>query len=161
MSRRPAARAATKSSRSATSSGASQRARVPVIRSAWRVLLVLFAGSLWSLAAWVALTIFDTLGNAGLAGAVAARLFSIETYLGLGVAALALLLPARRRLGGLYLAAVLLACNEWALKPGMTAAHAHGSALGLSFGAWHGIAGGIYLIACLAMLMVVWNERYR
>jgi hypothetical protein len=132
-----------------------------VPRSVFRVLLVLFAGSLWSLAAWVALTVFHTLGDATLAGAVAARLFSIETYLGLGVAAFALLLPVRRRLGGLYVAAALLAFNEWVLKRFMTAAHAHAAALGLSFGAWHGVASVVYLLACLGVLVVVWQERYR
>jgi hypothetical protein len=132
-----------------------------VIRNAFRVLLVLWAGSLWSLAAWVALTIFHSLGDAHLAGSIAARLFSIETYLGIVVAAAALLLPGRGKMGGVYLGVALLAVNEWILKRPMAAAHAHGSVLGLGFGAWHGISAVLYVIACLCILVVIWQERFR
>ena len=44
---------------------------------------------------WVAPTLFYAQGDRHLAGVLAARLFSIETYVGLGVAALALMLPGR------------------------------------------------------------------
>ena len=104
-----------------------------VIRNVFRVLLVLWSGSLWSLAAWVAPTLFYAQNDRHLAGFLAARLFSVETYLGLAVAVLALLLPGRSRLGGLYAAAALLAVNEWVLKHFMESARAHGSAAGLSF----------------------------
>jgi Domain of unknown function (DUF4149) len=127
----------------------------------FRVLIVLWGGSLWSLAAWVAITVFHMLGRASLAGPIAARLFSIETYLGLAVAAAALALPARRRLGALYAAAGLLLVNEWVLKPCMSAALAQGSALGLAFGAWHGVSAVIYVAACVCVLRVVWRESYR
>ncbi len=53
-----------------------------LIRKAFRVLFVLWAGSLWSLAIWVAPTLFFTQSDRHLAGVLAARLFSIETYLG-------------------------------------------------------------------------------
>jgi hypothetical protein len=132
-----------------------------VIRNAFRVLLVLWAGSLWSLAAWVALIIFHSLGDAHLAGIIAGRLFSIETYLGVAVAAAALLLSGRGKMGGVYVAVALLAVNEWILKRSMAAAHSHGSALGLSFGAWHGISAVLYVIACLCVLVVIWQERFR
>jgi hypothetical protein len=130
-------------------------------QSIFRVLIVLWGGSLWSLAAWVAITLFHMLGNPLLAGPIAARLFSIETYLGLAVAAAALALPARRRLGALYTAAGLLLVNEWLLKPFMAAARAAGSSLGLSFGAWHGVSAVIYLGACACVLSVVWRESYK
>jgi hypothetical protein len=127
----------------------------------FRVLLVLWVGSLWSLAAWVAVTVFHMLGNPVLAGPIAARLFSIETYLGLLVAAAALTLAARRRLRALYAAVGLLLVNEWVLKPLMGAARAAGHALGLSFGAWHGVSAAIYLTACGVALCLVWREPYR
>ena len=79
MSPRPAAPEPTKSCPSATCDG-----RVRAIRNAFRVLLVLWAGSLWSLAAWVAPTLFYAQSDRHLAGMLAARLFTIETYLGLG-----------------------------------------------------------------------------
>jgi len=60
---------------------------------------VLWAGSLWSLAAWVAPTLFHLEADRHMAGVLAARLFSIETYPWIAVAAWALLLPARARMG--------------------------------------------------------------
>ena len=54
------------------------------------------------------------------------RLFSIETYLGLRVALLALLLPVRARFLPGFVAVGLLAVNEWVLKPAMRLAQAHG-----------------------------------
>jgi len=73
-----------------------------VLRNAFRVLLVLWAGSLWSLAVWVAPTLFYAQSDRHLAGVLAARLFSIETYIGVGLAALALLLrPERNSCGAM------------------------------------------------------------
>lgn len=132
-----------------------------MIRNTFRVLLVLWAGSLWSLAAWVAWTLFYFIADRHLAGLVAARLFGIETYLSFAVALLALLLPGRGKMGGVYIAALLLAGNEFVLKRFMEAAHARGAALGLTFGAWHGISSIIYLIACLAVVSVIWKQDFR
>ena len=131
------------------------------IRNVFRVLFVLWAGSLWSLALWVAPTLFFAQGDRHLAGALAARLFSIETYLGVGVAALALLLPGRGRMRFVYGAAALLILNELVLKRLMESAHARGIALGLSFGAWHGVSAVLYVLACLGVLLVVWKENLR
>jgi len=132
-----------------------------VIRNVFRVLFVLWAGSLWSLAAWVAPTLFHAQGDRQLAGVLASRLFSIETYAGLAVAGLALLLPGRAKFVWGYLAAALLAVNEWVLKRVMEQAHAHGAAAGLTFGAWHGVSAVLYLLACVAVLRLVWNEDFR
>jgi hypothetical protein len=125
------------------------------------VLFVLWAGSLWSLAAWVAPTLFYAQGDRHLAGVLAARLFSIETYVGVGVAALALLRLSRAKFVWGYLAAALLSINEWVLKRIMAQAHAHGTAAGLGFGAWHGVSAVLYVLACLAVLRLVWNEDFR
>jgi hypothetical protein len=132
-----------------------------VLRNAFRVSLVLWAGSLWSLAAWVAPTLFYAQGDRHLAGVLAAKLFSIETYVGLAVAVLALLLPGRTKFVWGYLAAALLSLNQWVLKRVMERAHEHGTAAGLSFGAWHGASALLYLVACLAVLRLVWNEDFR
>lgn len=129
-----------------------------MIGKAFRVLFVLWAGSLWSLAAWVTPTLFSAQGDRHLAGVLAARLFSIETYVGVGVAALALLLQGRTKFVGAYAAAALLAVNEWILKPLMTQALTRGSVAGLSFGALHGVSAVIYLAACLAVVVLVWRE---
>jgi hypothetical protein len=125
------------------------------------VLFVLWAGSLWSLAAWVAPTLFYAQGDRHLAGILASRLFSIETYVALGVAVLALLLPGRAKFVWGYAAVALLAIDEWGLKRIMAQAHAHGTAAHLSFGAWHGVSAVLYVLACVAVLKLVWNEDFR
>ena len=60
-----------------------------MIRKFFRVLLVLWAGSLWSLT-WVTWTLFHAQSDRHLAGVLAGPLFSIEAYVGVSVAALAL-----------------------------------------------------------------------
>ena len=132
-----------------------------MLRNGFRVLFVLWAGSLWSLAAWVAPTLFYAQGDRHLAGVLAAKLFSIETYVGLAVAALALLRLSRTKFVWGYFAAVLLSINEWVLKRFMEQAHAHGTAAGLGFGAWHGVSAVLYVLACVAVLRLVWNEDFR
>jgi hypothetical protein len=126
----------------------------------FRLLLALWAGSLWSLL-WVAAVLFQFLTDRHAAGLIAARLFSIETYLGLGVAVLALLVPGRGRFVSGFLAAALLAVNEWLLKREMILAQAHGSALGLGFGAWHGVSAGLYVLACLCVAVMIYKDEYR
>jgi Domain of unknown function (DUF4149) len=130
-----------------------------VIRNAYRVLLVLWAGSLWSLALWVAPTLFFAQPDRHLAGLLAARLFAVETYLGMTVAALGLALPGRGQLRAIYIAVALLAINEWVIKGLMEQAHVQGTALGLSFGAWHGVSAVGYLIGCILVLWVIWKGR--
>jgi hypothetical protein len=132
-----------------------------MLRKVFRLLFVLWAGSLWSLAAWVAPTLFYAQADRHVAGVLAARLFGIETYVGLAAAALASLLPLRARFVWGYAAAALLSIDEWILKPVMAQAHAVGSAAGLSFGAWHGVSALLYLAACLAVLPLVWKQDFR
>jgi hypothetical protein len=127
----------------------------------FRVVFVLFAGSLWSLALWVAPTLFFEQPDRHLAGVLAARLFSLETYLGLIVAALALITHGLGRMRWLYAAVALLAVNEFILKHFMDSARSHGTALGLGFGAWHGVSAALYLLAALAVLLIVWKENLR
>jgi hypothetical protein len=133
---------------------------VKILPRIFRVLLVLWAGSLWSLL-WVAATLFNLQSDRHLAGAIAARLFSIETYLGLGVAALAIALPGRTRYHWAYVAAAILAVNEWVLRRVMSFAQAHGSAAGLGFGAWHGISAVLYVLACLCVVIMIYKVEYR
>ena len=127
---------------------------------AWRVLMVLWAGSLWSLL-WVAAVVFHFQSDRHTAGLIAGRLFSIETYLGLAVAGLALLLPERARFLLGFVAVALLAINEWVLKAAMTRAQTHGGSAYLSFGAWHGISAGLYVLACLCVLVLIYKDEYR
>jgi hypothetical protein len=130
------------------------------VRNAFRVLAVLWAGSLWSLALWVGWTLFQAQSDRHLAGLLAGRLISIETYLGLAVALVALLLPARTKFFWVYMGAALLAVDEWVLRSFMHSAQIHGSAFGLTFGAWHGVAALLYLLACLCVVVPVWREGF-
>jgi hypothetical protein len=132
-----------------------------VIRSVLRLLLVLWAGSLWSVGLWVAPTLFFAQSDRHLAGLLAGRIFTVEAYLAVAVAVLALLLPGRSKVLWGYAAAALLAVNEWALRPVMAAARARGALGGLTFGAWHGVSTVLYALACLALLSVVWNQDRR
>jgi hypothetical protein len=125
------------------------------------VLLVLWAGSLWSVGLWVTPILFSAQPDRHLAGVLAGRIFSIETYVGIAVAVLALLLPGRTTFLWGYLAAALLAANEWALRPVMAAARTQGTAMGLTFGAWHGVSAVLYVLACLAVLVLVWKQDVR
>jgi Domain of unknown function (DUF4149) len=129
------------------------------IHNAYRVLLVLWAGSLWALALWVAPTLFFAQPDRHLAGFLAARLFAVETYLGIAVAVFGFALPGRGQLRAIYITVALLAINEWLVKPLMEQAHVQGTALGLSFGAWHGVSAVGYLLGCLLVLWVIWTGR--
>jgi hypothetical protein len=131
------------------------------MRNAFRVGLVLWAGSLWSLALWVTPTLFFAQSDRRLAGMLAGRMFSVETWLGVGVAAAALLQTGRFKFFWLYLAAAVLAVNEWGLRRLLQLAHEAGRAWGLSFGAWHGVSAGLYGIACLATLGLIWKNDLR
>ena len=132
-----------------------------MLRKIFGLLVVLWAGSLWSLP-WVAKTLFDAQPDRHLAGVLAGRLFAIETYLALAVAALSFIWEkVRRNFTFGYGAAVLLALNEWVLRSFMSAARTNGRSLGLSFGAWHGVSACLYLLACLAMLALIWKEDFR
>jgi hypothetical protein len=107
----------------------------------------------------VAPTLFVAQPDRHLAGLLAARLFAVETYLGIAAAVFGFALAGRRRLWPVYIAVALLALNEWLLKRFMAQAQAEGAALGLSFGAWHGVSAIGYVIACLLVLGVVWKDR--
>ena len=130
------------------------------VRAAFRVLFVLWAGSLWSLAAWVAPTLFSAQSDRHLAGLLAARLFAVESYVGVGTALVAALLPARGKFKWGYAAAALLAVDQWVLAPLMAEAHVRGAAATLSFGAWHGVSAAVYVLACLAVAVLICKERF-
>ena len=127
----------------------------------FRLTVVLWAGSLWSAALWVAPTLFHAQPDRALAGLLAGRMFQIESWLGVAVAALGLILPGRAKFLWGYVAAALLAAMEWGLRPVMALAHERGALWGLTFGAWHGVAAILYLGACLALVLVVWNDDFR
>jgi Domain of unknown function (DUF4149) len=131
-----------------------------MIREVFRVLMALWAGSLWSVL-WVTAILFNSQIDRHVAGLIAGRLFSIEAYIGLAVSLLAIMFPERRRYPLLYTAAAILSVNEWILKRAMNLAQTQGTAAGLSFGAWHGISAVLYMLACLSVVLVIYKDEYR
>jgi hypothetical protein len=133
---------------------------VKIAQRVFRILWVLWAGSLWAML-WVAAIMFHFESDRHVAGRIAASLFSIETYLGLALALFALLSAIRGRFRLGFIAIGLLACNEWILKAIMETARTQGAALGLGFGPWHGVSALLYLAACLCIAALVWQEDFR
>ena len=126
-----------------------------------RIVLVLWAGSLWSLAIWVAPLVFKLAPDRHAAGLIAAGLFQAETYASVLIAAIALWRFGRRRFRGIHLAATCLLINEFIIKRLLEFIRVTGKIAGLGFGGWHGISAGLYVLACFAALLVVWQDDFR
>lgn len=139
-------------------------ARLPVL--ARRVVVALWAGSLVTVGALVAPTLFRVLPERALAGLVAGELFHLVTLLSIPAAALAFLLhtpggpgPLQHRAWALV-PAVLLLSNEYALRPVMEAARAAGQVTP-AFMAWHGLSAALYAAATLVALLLLVREARR
>jgi hypothetical protein len=124
------------------------------------ILIAFWAGSLWTICGLVAPSLFAVLEDRKLAGQLAARFFLIETWIGVAMGAVLLglsfsgklELPARSLV---VVAAALPLVSHLVLGPLMERARAAGDMA--RFGILHGIAGACFLMACLAMLVVVWK----
>lgn len=130
-------------------------------------LLTLWAGSLWTVCVIVAPTLFATLPERRLAGQVAARLFHIETWLGVTVAILLIAVLAARKAfaaGKSALWLILLTAgaplaSEGVLGPMMDTARAANDMA--RFGLLHGISAVLFSTACLSALALLWNLNRR
>jgi hypothetical protein len=114
-----------------------------VIRKLFRVLLVLWAGSLWSLALGDLdpVPCAERSASGRRAGGTAVQHRDLRGgRRGCAGAAAA----GRLKFAWGYFAASLLALNEWGLRRVMDAARVHGAAAGLTFGAWHGVSMVLY-----------------
>jgi hypothetical protein len=126
-------------------------------------LVTLWAGSLWTVCVIVAPTLFSTLPERRLAGQVAARLFHIETWLGVVVAILLIGVLAARRvfetskatLWIIVLTAAAPLASELILGPMMDAARAVNDMS--RFGMLHGVSAVLFFTACLGALALVWQ----
>lgn len=117
------------------------------------ILIVLWAGSLWTIGLLVAPTLFATLDDPALAGRLAARFFAIETYISIVAAALwwlpAAAFATRSRALALTIAAILCVMH-------------FGVAPMLGRIAWaHSLAAGLYLLACGLAVPLVLTTRSR
>ncbi len=130
-------------------------------------LVTLWAGSLWTICVLVAPTLFSTLPERRLAGQVAAQLFHVETWLGVVVAILLITVLAARKVFAdskstlwiIVLTAIAPLASEIILGPMMNAARAANDMS--RFGMLHGASMGLFLIACLSALALVWKTSER
>ena len=126
-------------------------------------LVTLWAGSLWTVCFIVAPQLFATLPERKLAGQMAARLFHIETWLGVAIAILLIaVLAARKALGAskstlwiVLLTAAAPLASEIILGPMMDAARAAND-MG-RFGMLHGVSAVLFFTACVSALALLWK----
>ena len=130
----------------------------------WRrisgVILAFWTGSLWTVCAVVAPTLFRVLDNRQVAGQLAARFFHFEAYLSLVAGALLLALGAAGKLHSLnrwliIVPACLPILSQIALGPLMEQARTSGDMA--RFGLLHGLAGMCYFVSCLVLILTVWR----
>lgn len=141
------------------------------------LIATLWAGSLWTVGYLVAPTLFATLGDKVLAGAIAGRLFHIEAWLSVfcGVSLMVLVGlvaagqndKACRRL--LWIAAGMLACTVigyFGLHPFMAAikeAAGPGGVMAADaktrFGMLHGVSSAFYLVQSVLGVALVLSVR--
>lgn len=128
-------------------------------------LVTLWAGSLWTVCGIVAPQLFATLPERKLAGQMAARLFHIETWLGVVVAVVLIAIFAARKafatsktiLWLILLTAGAPLASELILGPMMNAARAANDMA--RFGMLHGVSAVLFFTACLSGLALVWKVR--
>ena len=128
-------------------------------------LVTLWAGSLWTVCGIVAPQLFATLPERKLAGQMAARLFHIETWLGVVVAILLIALFAARKafatsktiLWLILATAGAPLASELILGPMMNAARAANDMS--RFGMLHGVSAVLFFTACMSALALMWKVR--
>ncbi len=126
-------------------------------------LITFWAGSLWTICGVVAPSLFRALDDRHTAGQLAACFFHIETFVGLGIGALLLILGAmsessisssRARIL-IAITAAMPSISQFALGAVMERARVAGDMS--QFGMLHGVAGALFLIACISALLLVWE----
>ncbi len=153
-----------------------------------RVVVTIWAGSLWTVGYLVAPVLFATLPKRSLAGSIAGNMFRAETWLSIvcGVILLGLLalpvrdavraeadsvraewLRTRKVLVGVVLA--MLACTligYFGLQPAIAAIRDAAGPGGLQdaamrerFGLLHALSSGLYLLQSLLALLLVWKAK--
>ena len=126
-----------------------------------RLLLVAWAGSMWSVCGLVVPALFRLIPDKSQAGNVAASLFDLISVLSAVVGLLYVLLQ-RPRLDRFAKASVLAAVMAplaflLGLRPWMNAVRAAGDMA--RFGQLHGVAGLLFLVACVALALLVWRAE--
>ncbi|NJN45977.1 MAG: DUF4149 domain-containing protein [Candidatus Competibacteraceae bacterium] len=132
------------------------------IRIGEQVLTVIWIGSLWTIGFIVAPTLFQVLDDRALAGMIAGRLFSIESYLGLVCGGLLLLFTRYKtrserwfswRTALLATMLAIIVVGEFVLQPMLATFKAQG--LNAEFARWHGVSASLYLLNSVLGIVVV------
>ncbi|MBC7984727.1 MAG: DUF4149 domain-containing protein [Candidatus Obscuribacterales bacterium] len=124
------------------------------------VVMAAWSGSLWTICALVAPSLFAVLPDRHVAGELAGYFFRAATWLGVafGAVVLALLWSLPRRRGMLMLAvATMLApvLSEIVVRPLMSSARAAGEMS--RFGLLHGVAALLFAAATVTALVLLWR----
>ncbi|MDO9405739.1 MAG: DUF4149 domain-containing protein [Polaromonas sp.] len=128
------------------------------------LLAALWWGSLTGLGFVVVPMLFANLGTPAVAGAMAAKLFTAQTWVSVGCAMVLLLamnrrgheeaLPVPRLTTGLVVAGLLLALLvEFGIAPRIVSARADGGNLKL----WHGLGTALYVVQWLCAGAALWR----
>ena len=131
------------------------------------LLVTIWAGSLWTVCLIAAPTAFAVLPERRLAGLVVGRLFHIETWLGVGIAALLIaVLAASKALRAaritpkstfviILVTAALPLISQLVVVPLMDQARAANQMA--QFGRLHGVSAVLFFAACISALWLVWK----
>jgi len=119
-----------------------------------RIVETAWLGCLWAVGYLAAPALFAVLDNRALAGQTAGYLFHRVTLLSLACAAFLIALPPAGRPRRVYriialAIVVLLAANEWGVRPWMDSARLADGTPGPDFGMRHGVSAVVYLVASL------------
>lgn len=139
------------------------------------VLVTLWVGTMWSIGYIAAPTLFSTISDRGLAGAVAGRLFSVVGWIGIACAVYVMaFLLLRRKLQAMrtslfWLVTVMLVVSlvsQFGIQPLMAHMKASAwpqevmsSAIRERFATWHGISSVLYLLQSMLGLFLVFGTR--
>lgn len=132
-----------------------------LLQFASALLVTIWAGSLWTVCLIAAPTAFAVLPERHFAGLVVARLFHIETWLGVVIAAvLVAVLVARKHTSKATFWFILLTAttpliSQLVVVPLMDQARAANDMA--QFGRLHGISAILFFTACLSALALVWQ----
>lgn len=124
------------------------------VESGKRIIETAWLGCLWCTGYLTAPALFSVLDDRALAGQLAGHLFHLVTLLSVVCGSILLLSPPADRRTTLYRGlalaiVVLLAANEWGVRPWMDAARLPDGSPGPDFGARHGVSAVLYLAASL------------
>ena len=145
--------------------------RVRVLYAIEALALTAWVGSVWTTGLLVAPTLFSMVKDRQVAGGVAGQLFSATAFIGLICGGLIMLIrylrgrTSKRRDYILWLVlamVVITAIGQFGIQPVLAELRQQAfplpvmqTELGARFAAWHAVSGALYLVQCLAGLVLV------